>query len=56
MTDVLRCDAALEETVTHLIPSRHIRETDGEIGLTVMDEMQFPAFRLCQSDVYTPFL
>ena len=56
MADVLRCDAALEETVAHLISSRHVRETDGELGLAVMDEVQFPTFRLCQSYVYTPFL
>ena len=39
MADVLRCDAALEETVAHFKPSSHIREADGEIGLAVMDEV-----------------
>ena len=56
MADVLRCDAAFEETVAHLISSRHIREADGEIGFAVMDEMQFPTFRYRQCSVYTPFL
>lgn len=56
MADVLWSDTALEETVAHLIPSRHIRETDGEIRLAVIDEVQFPTFRLCQSYVYTSFL
>lgn len=56
MADVLRCDTAFEETVTNLISSSHVREPDGEIGLAVMDEVQFPTFRFCQSYVYTPFL
>lgn len=48
MADVFRGDTALEETVAHFISSRHVRETDGEIGLAVMDEMQFPTFQSCQ--------
>ena len=56
MADVLRGDTALKETVAHFISSRHVRETDGEIRLAVMDEVQFPTLWLCQSDVYTPFL
>ena len=40
MADVLRCDAALEETVAHFISSRHIREpvlvaSDAAIGQMV---------------------
>ena len=56
MADIFRGDTALEETVAHFISSRHVRETDGEIRLSIMDEVQFSTFRLCQSDVYTPFL
>lgn len=56
MADVLRCDAALEETVAHFKPSSHIREADGEIGLAVMDEVQFLTFQSCQVGVYAPFL
>lgn len=56
MTDVLRRDTALEETVAHFKSSRLVRKTDGEIGLAVVDEVQFPTFRLCQCGVYAPFL
>ena len=48
MADVFRRDTTLEETVAHFKSSRHIRETDGEIGLSVMDEVQFPTFQSCQ--------
>lgn len=54
--DVFRCDAAFEEPVAHLVPSCHIREADSEIGLAVMDEVQFLAFRLRQCGVYPTFL
>ena len=54
MADVFWCDATFEETVTHFISSCHIREADSEIGLAVMDEVQFLTFRLCQCGVYTP--
>lgn len=56
MADILRCDAALEETVAHFIPSCHIREADGEIGLDVMDEVQFFTFQPRQVGVYASFL
>ena len=56
MSDVLRGDAALEETVAYFIASCHIREPDGEIGLAVMDEVQFLTFRLRQCGVYPTFL
>ena len=56
MADVFRCDTALEKTVAHLIASCHIRETDGEIGLAVMEEVQFLTYRPRQIGVYTPFL
>lgn len=52
MADVFRSNAALEETVAHFISSRHIREADGEIGLAVMDEVQFLTFRPRQIGVY----
>ena len=41
---------------TSFIPSCHIREADGEIGLAVMDEVQFLTFQSCQVGVYAPFL
>ena len=56
MADVFGCDAALEETVAHFIPSCHIWETDGEIRLVIMDEVQFLTFLPCQVGVYTSFL
>ena len=56
MADILRCNAALEETVAHFIPSCHIREADGEIGLDVMDEVQFFTFQPRQVGVYASFL
>lgn len=56
MADVFRGDAAFEETVAHFISSCHIREADGEIGLAVMDEVQFLTFRPCQIGVDAPFL
>lgn len=46
MADVLRRNAALEKTVAHFISSCHVRETDGEIGLSVKDEVQFPTFQI----------
>ena len=49
--DVLRRDAALEEGVAHLVAARHIRETNGEVGLAVVGEAQFPAFSFRQSGV-----
>ena len=55
MADVFGCDAALEETVAHFIPSCHIWETDGEIRLVIMDEVQFLTFLPCQVGVYTSF-
>ena len=56
MADVFRCDAALEKLVAYLVPSCHIREADGEIGLAVMDEVQFLTFRLRQCCVYPTLL
>ena len=56
VADVFRCDAALEKLVAYLIPSCHIREADGEIGFSVMDEVQFLALRLCQCGIYSPLL
>ena len=56
MADVFRRDAPLEETVAYFKSSCHIREADGEIGLAVMDEMQFLTFQPCQVGVYAPFL
>lgn len=56
MADVFGCDTAFEKTVTHFKSSRHIRKTDGEIGLAVMGEVELFTLRLCQSDVYAPFL
>ena len=56
MADVLRCDAALEETVAHFISSRHVRKPDGEIGFAIMGEVQFLTFWLCQGGIYTSFL
>ncbi len=46
----------LEETVAHLIASCHIRESDGEIGFTVVDEVQFLTFNPCQCGIYSTFL
>ncbi len=40
MADVFGCDTAFEKTVTHFKSSRHIRKTDGEIGLAVMGEVE----------------
>ena len=56
MTDVFRCDAAFKEPIAYFIPFCHIRESDGEIGLIVMDKVQFLTFRLCQCDIYPAFL
>ena len=56
MADVFGCDTAFEKTVTHFKSSRHIRKTDGEIGLAVMGEVELFTLRLCQSDVYAPLL
>ena len=56
MADVLRGDAALEETVAHFIASCHIREPDGEIRLAIMDEVQFLTFRFRQCGVYSTLL
>ena len=56
MADVLRCYAAFEESVAHLVASCHIREADSEIRLAVVDKLQFLALRLCKSCVYPTFL
>lgn len=56
MGDVLWGDAALEEQVAHFIPSCHIREADGEIGLAVVGEVQFLALRLSQYGIYPTLL
>ena len=56
MADVLRGNASFEETVAHLISSSHIREPYGEIGFTVVDEVQFLTFRLRQCGVYSTLL
>ena len=56
MADVLWGDAALKETVAHLIAFSYIREPDGEIRLAVMNEVKFLTFRLRQCGVYSTFL
>ncbi len=56
MDDVLWGDAALEELVAHFIPSCHIRESDGEIGIAVVGEVQFLALRLRQYGIYPTLL
>ena len=56
MSDVLRSDATLEERVTHLVSSCHIRKSDGEIRFTVVYEVQFLAFHFRQCGVYPTFL
>jgi len=56
MGDVFRGDAALEESVAHLVSSCHVRKPDGEIRLAVVDEVQFFAFRFRQFGTYATFL
>ena len=56
VADVFRCDAALEELVAHFKSSCHIRKADGEIGLTVMDEVQFLTRQFRKCSVYPTLL
>ena len=55
MGDVLRGDTSLEVSITHFIPSCHIREADGEIGFVGILKPQFLTLPLASS-MSIPFL
>ena len=56
MGDVLRGDTSLEVSITHFIPSCHIREADGEIGFVGILKPQFLTLPFGEFNVYPPFL
>jgi len=56
MRYIFRGDTGFKEQIANLVTSCHVREADGEIGLAVVGEVQFPALVSGDCRIYSPFL